>query len=249
MFWNPRFVSPIAIRFSFGRGLRDATRRGTWSRLRWVARDVRAPGRSHTGPMRACLYAQRPGVPATGTLDPRLHGATGYLLPTLSGLPDSAALISSLVAQRRGATRLPKSTLCGLPLSPASISSFVARRGIARLPKSTLCGLPVSRALTSSFVREPACARASSVLVGMGSARAPPIATVERATAAMSARLGFENIAGLRSWSRDGLAGPSNLRAGLAGRDEARNLSTRRRLPDLWTPSTAIDTADTIAEC
>src|SRR5882762_1742384 len=216
MFWNPRFVSPIAIRFSFGRGLRDATRRGTWSRLRWVARDVRAPGRSHTGPMRACLCAQRPGVPATGTLDPRLHGATGYLLPTLSGLPDSAALISSLVAQRRGATRLPKSTLCGLPLS---------------------------RALTSSFVREPACARASSVLVGMGSARAPPIATVERATAAMSARLGFENIAGLRSWSRDGLAGPSNLRAGLAGRDEARNLSTRRRLPDLWTPSTAIDTA------
>src|SRR6266478_5148417 len=57
MFWNPRFVSPIAIRFSFGRGLRDATRRGTWSRLRWVARDVRAPGRSQSGPMRARLLA------------------------------------------------------------------------------------------------------------------------------------------------------------------------------------------------
>src|SRR6266403_2611890 len=202
MFWNPRFVSAIAIRFSFERGLRDATRRGTWSRLRSVARDVRAPGRSQSGPMRACLLAW----------------GDSYLLPTLSGLPDSAALISSLVAQCRGAMRLLKSTLCGLPVSLASISSFVERRGVARLPKSTLCGLPVSRALISSFVREPAWARASSVLVGMESARAPPVAAVERATAAVSKRLGFVNIAALplsMAWPLH-----SNLRAGLAARDE-----------------------------
>src|SRR6266850_6112796 len=148
MFWNPRFVSPIAIRFSFGRGLRDATRRGTWSRLGSVARDVRAPGRSQSGPVRACL----------------LPWATGYLLPMLSGLPDSAALISSLVAQCRGVTRLPKSMLCGLPVSSVDLVVRGTPRGHA-VPE--IDAVRVARLESVDFVVRPG-ARLCAGFVGAG---------------------------------------------------------------------------------
>src|SRR6266446_137431 len=101
MFWKPRFVSPIAIRFSFGRGLRDATRRGTWSRLRWVARDVRAPGRSQSGPVRACLLASGDRLFVAGAVRAAGFGSVDLVLrrtPSGRAVPeiDTVRVVGSL---------------------------------------------------------------------------------------------------------------------------------------------------------